>query len=403
MTASRILPIAAGLAVALFVGMWVGGHPNLLPEPLRSAFVDERIDTVARAQELIEDNYFEEVDAEKLRDRSISSMVDYISRRHEDRFSHYFDPETYERFQRANHGRYSGVGLTVSEVDQGLRVAGVFEDSPAEEAGVREQDLIVQVDGRSIAGVSSRVSTAEIKGRPGTSVRLTVVRPRTRRRHEIDVERREIEVPVVSGDVARIDGRPVAAVSLASFTRGAHGILRREIEELDGRGAEALVLDLRGNGGGLLQEAVLVASIFVDEGTIVSTEGRTRPERTFEAVGDALPRRPMAVLVNPDSASAAEIVTAALAEHGTATVVGECPLADERCATLGKGSFQEVIALPNGGALDLTVGEYLTAEGTSIEGRGVRPEVRIPADPRADEDVALQRAMRLVASELDGR
>jgi carboxyl-terminal processing protease len=186
LTASRILPIAAALAVALFVGMWLGGHPRVLPEPLRSAFVDERIDTVARAQELIEDNYFEEVDAEELRDRSISSMVEYISRRHEDRFSHYFDPETYERFQRANHGRYSGVGLTVSEIDQGLRVAGVFEGSPAEEAGIRERDLIVEVNGQSIAGVSSRVATAEIKGRPGTSVRLTVVRPATRQRREIE-------------------------------------------------------------------------------------------------------------------------------------------------------------------------------------------------------------------------
>ena len=142
-------------------------------------------------------------------------------------------------------------------------------------------------------------------------------------------------------------------------------------------GAEGLVLDLRGNGGGLLTEAVLTSSIFVEDGVIVSTNGRTQGDETFDAVGDALPERPMVVLINDDTASASEILTAAVSEAGLAEVVGE--------RSFGKGTFQEVIPLENGGALDLTIGEYLTRDGTSINGTGIKPDRE---GPRPAEDEA---------------
>ena len=153
------------------------------------------------------------------------------------------------------------------------------------------------------------------------------------------------------------------------------------------------MLDLRGNGGGLLNEAVLSASIFVEDGEIVSTESRTQGERSYEAVGEAIDPRPTVVLVNRDTASASEILAAALQTYDLATVVGT--------RTFGKGTFQEVIELDAGGALDLTIGQYLTADGSSILGEGVKPQVRAADDPRTEgDDEGLDRALQVLARQL---
>ena len=181
-----------------------------------------------------------------------------------------------------------------------------------------------------------------------------------------------MRVPVVEGKLRHAGGRKVAYVQLSGFSEGAHGELRSEVERLYGESAEGLVLDLRGNGGGLLNEAVLTSSVFIEDGVIVSTAGRAQPDQDYEAVGDALEPRPMVVLINRDTASAAEILASALGERGLATIVGT--------RSFGKGSFQEVIELEDGGALDLTVGEYLTSEGKSLAGKGIRPDV--PAKDR---------------------
>jgi carboxyl-terminal processing protease len=186
----------------------------------------------------------------------------------------------------------------------------------------------------------------------------------------------------------------VGYVRLAGFFPGAHGELRKEVERLYEQGAQGLVLDLRGNGGGLLTEAVLVSSIFVPNGVIVSTHGRTQSTKTFEATGDPLPRHPMVVLINGDTASASEIVTAALEQAGIAKVVGT--------TSFGKGTFQEVIPLNNGGALDLTVGEYLTRDGTSINGIGIAPQVKAKDIPSTKPDEGLQKALQTLAPQLGG-
>jgi carboxyl-terminal processing protease len=193
----------------------------------------------------------------------------------------------------------------------------------------------------------------------------------------------------VEGEMRRRAGHDVAYVQLATFSRGAHGELRDEVQALRRRGAEGLVLDLRGNGGGLLQEAILVASVFQDEGPVAMTEGRTRPPQVLEATGNALDPQPTVVLINGDTASASEIVAATLQQNDLATLIGS--------RTFGKGSFQEVIELDGAAALDLTVGEYLTSDGTSILGTGVRPDVRVDEeDPDAALDAGLDRLVRQI-------
>ena len=290
--------LAAAVLLALGAGMWLGGHPAGLPEPLRDLFVDETTSVQAEATDLIQDNFYRSVGERRLRDASLRGMVRSL----DNRFSHYFTPREYQLFRESASGQFSGVGLTVLERPRGLLVAGVFERSPAERAGIRPGDLITGVNGESIAGKSSDVSTALIKGRPGTYVRLRVRREgRTR---TVRVRRERIRVPASDGELRRADGRRVGHVALASFSSGAHGELVTHLRRLERRGAQGFVLDLRGNGGGLLNEAVLVASAFVPDGTIVVTDGRARPRRVFEATGEVATRKPVVVLVDRGTASA---------------------------------------------------------------------------------------------------
>jgi carboxyl-terminal processing protease len=192
-------------------------------------------------------------------------------------------------------------------------------------------------------------------------------------------------------------GTKIGLLSLTAFTDGSGDELRGDVRKVLSEGAQALVLDLRENGGGLLNEAVNVASIFIPDGTIVSTHGRSQPRQVYMAKGNALaPRIPMVVLVDRDTASAAEIVTGALKDRGRATVVGT--------HTYGKGVYQEILPLTNGGALDITVGEYFTPNGQNLggggvrEGGGIQPNVYAVDNPHAPGDQALTVAERAVAA-----
>lgn len=391
---------STGLVIGLAIGLVVAAAIGVF------AFVlDDDEDPVVHARDVIEDNYFHEPDQAKLDEASIEGMVEQLKKRYDDKFSHFFTAEQLKAFNAATSGRFSGVGLTVTEVPRGLRIASVLPDTPSERAKLQPGDLIVSVDGKSIAGVSSDVSTARIKGPEGTEVELRIVPADGSKPYDVTLERGDIRVPAAEGTLIRgPDGDKTGYVQFHTFSEGAHGELRTEIERLYRQGAEGLVLDLRGNGGGLLNEAVLSASIFLEDGNVVSTRSRTQGDKDYPAVGDAIEPRPTVVLVNRDTASAAEILTAALQQNDLADVVGT--------RTYGKGTFQELINLDDGGALDLTIGEYLTADGTSILGEGVKPDVRVGDDPDTpikegpngfptlDGDEQRQRALQVLTDEI---
>jgi carboxyl-terminal processing protease len=302
-----------------------------------------------------------------------------------DRFSHYFTPKETKLFRESVNGEFSGVGMSVREHKRGLLVVGVFKRTPAQQAGIRAGDVITGVNGDSIAGEATDLATAKIKGKPGTAVSLSILTP-THKRRTVRVQRARIEIPVADGKLVSRAGAKLGVVRLTSFTTGAHGAVREHVDRLLDKGARGIVLDLRGNGGGLLQEAVLVASVFIEDGPIVSTKGRTKPTRRFEAEGSAISKRvPIVVLVDRGSASASEIVTGALRDRRRATVVGQ--------RTFGKGVFQEVEPLSNGGALDLTVGSYYLPSGENISDKGIAPQVRARDLPRTPRDEALRVAL----------
>nr|MBA2629954.1 S41 family peptidase [Thermoleophilaceae bacterium] len=349
------LIVLAVVLVALAGGIWLGGHPQNLPGGVRDVLVDD--DRALRAEliETINDNFYRKVDDSTLEDASLKGIVESLG----DDFSHYLTPKEASVFRDSVQGEFEGVGMNVEENRRGLAVLRVFDGSPAAGAGIKRDDLIVAVNGRSIAGVNSEVATSRIKGPSGTTVNLDVLDPRTARRRTVKVERRRITVPVADGRIVERGGVKLGLVELASFSNGAHGLLRKRVDAALAKGAQGLVLDLRGNGGGLLTEAVLVSSIFIEDGRIVSVRGRTRPERTENAVGDAIDGDvPVVVLVDGGSASASEIVTGALRDRGRGTIVGT--------RTFGKGLVQEVADLSNGGVLDLTVANYYLPSGKTI-------------------------------------
>jgi carboxyl-terminal processing protease len=388
------LAFAVALATLFAAGLWLGGHPRSLPDPLRDAFVSEPGGLTAEAVEAIEDSYYRPVGETELGNSGLQGMVRELRRRHHDRFSEYFSPEALASFNEQIEGRFSGIGLTVVEVKKGLRAASVFPRSPAEQAGIAPGDTIVSVGGKSIAGESSNEATKEIKGPEGTEVTIGVRDRKSGKVRRLTLTRAEVRLPNVSHRVEEAGGHRLGYVRLLSFSEGAHGQLANAVGKVQKEGAEGIVVDLRHNPGGLLDEAVRTASLFLPTGeVVVSTKSRSQGESTYETTDGRVTKLPLVVLIDGGTASAAEILTAALADDGGAEVVG--------ATSFGKGVFQEEQSLSNGGALKLTVGEYFTPKGVNLaESHGIHPDVKVQDDPKTPADEAEQRAFGVLAGQV---
>jgi carboxyl-terminal processing protease len=387
--------LAVLLPILLVVGIWLGGHPEDLPGFARSALVSDRgTQVVDEAISRIASDYYRPIPKSRLASASVAGVVSSLG----DRFSHYLTPSEFREFNAPPS--FTGIGVEVAPNlvelrpgHPGLLIARVFDSSPAARAGLKPGELIVEVDGRGLAHLTTDSAVALIKGSAGTDVELGIAAPRGARAkpgvtRTIKIMRAMVSEPVVASETRTVNGVKLGVVALATFSPGAHGEVREAVERELHAGAKGIVLDLRANGGGLVEEAQLIASIFIDKGTIVTTRGRAQPTETLTAIGDAIsPTIPVVVLVDSGTASAAEIVTAALQDHRRATVVG--------VHTFGKGVFQEEEPLSNGGALDITVGEYFTPNGRNLGGGGIRqgagvdPEVAVPSGVDSSHGLAV--------------
>jgi carboxyl-terminal processing protease len=242
----------------------------------------------------------------ELGNASLQGMVRELRKRHHDRFSEYFSPERLASFNEQIEGRFSGIGLSVVAAKRGLRAAQVFPRSPAAKAGIEPGDVVVSVDGESIAGKSSAEATARIKGPEGTAVTIGVLDAGTGKVRRLKLTRAEVQLPNVSSRVERVDGRRLGYIRLLAFSEGVHSLLADAVRKVEREGATGIVLDLRGNPGGLLEEAVLSAGVFLPEGeVVVRTSSRTQGDSVHETSGGDLPPRPLAVLIDRGTASAA--------------------------------------------------------------------------------------------------
>jgi carboxyl-terminal processing protease len=390
----RYLIAILALCAAFAGGIFIGANPNTpvvggLKDVVAPDAAEVQTDQV---QSLIENEYYRKVPESKLVNGSINGMVKSLN----DPYTHYFDAEQNKAFEQVISGSYTGVGMAVNQDKRGLVVTLTYPGSPARAAGMKAGDVITKVNGKSIAGESADAAVAKIKGPEGTKVTLTFATPKDKAGKRLGPERtvtltrKAIDIPVAEGKLYKRDGRKVGVVRLASFTETAGDLVAEQVDKLKKQGADSWVLDLRGNGGGRLDQAVSVSSLFLPNGMVVATDGRARPRNVYDAIkGDFRTAAPLAVLVDKGSASASEITSGALKYRDRALIVGT--------RTFGKGVFQEVTELKNGGAISLTVGRYELPGGHFITKAGLKPDLTIEDNPKTGPDEALDASFAALA------
>ncbi len=353
--------------------------PASPPQDLRQAF-----GIFWEAWGLVQDEYYGEIPApQTVAYGAIRGALQTLG----DPYTSFIEPKIARILQEDASGQFEGIGALVRmNRDNKLEIVRTFEGSPAQKAGLQAGDLVVKVNGQSIVGYSIYEAIALIRGPAGTSVTLTIERPGQRDPFEVTVTRARITIPVVE---ARMLPENIAYIRLFDFSAQATRQLQEHLKALLAQNPRGLILDLRDNPGGFLDQAIQVADLFLDEGVVAYERTRDGQERVFRSKsGDIGEKIPMVVLVNAGSASASEIVAGALQDRGRARLVGE--------RTFGKGSVQLSHTLSDGSELRVTIARWFTPNNRAIHGEGLNPDIEVKAEPGAatgGTDPQLQRAV----------
>ncbi len=345
---------------------------------------DAALAPVEEAWEIIQEQFVDPPEPEVLVEAALNGLMTALN----DPYSLYMDPDTFRMANSDLEGEFEGIGATVQldEETGALVIMSTLPGSPAETAGLRRGDAIVQVDGMDVRGMPQTKIIGAIRGPEGTTVELGILRPGESEMLIVPIVRARIALVTVEGEI--LDG-DIAYIRLLQFGEDTADHLREQLQTLDAENRAGLILDLRGNPGGFLTSAVDVASEFLQEGVIL-TERLRDHEQVYRASGIAsAPTVSMVVLVDEGSASGAELVAAALQDHERATIVGT--------RTFGKGTVQTWRELSNGGGIRVTIARWYTPAGRTIHEVGVSPDVIVEQDVDAPEtDAQLQTAIELL-------
>ncbi len=360
--------IAIGFSGALATSVFAQRQAASLAARAADSLPWEDARLFAEVFERIKRDYVDPEDDHKLVENAIRGMVSGL-----DPHSAFLDDEEFQEVRLSTMGSYPGVGIEVAADGSSVKILHTIEGSPAALAGIRAGDLISQIDGVAV-GADASAAIAKMRGDDGTTVRLTIRRPSTGEVKVYSLRRAEVTVHSVASQALAPGYGYVRITSFSETTPQDLDAAVAALERGKPAGLKGLVLDLRGNPGGVLESGVAVADAFLDHGVIVTADGRT-PDARFRmdaTPGDVLAGAPMVVLVDEGTASAAEIVAGALKDHGRAEIVGQ--------RTYGKGTVQTVMPLSRG-ALKLTTSRYFTPSGMSINGRGILPDLIVERAP----------------------
>lgn len=317
------------------------------------------------------------------------SAIRGLVRELDDPYTAYLTPRQAKLLNDDLNGSFEGIGATIEMRDGRLVIVSTLEGYPAQRAGLLPGDVVVAVDGKSLEGLDAIEAAVLIRGPSGTTVRLTVLREGEPEPLEISVVRARIQIVAVEGQML---DEGIAYVKISHFTSGTSSDLRSTLRALRRQQPSGLILDLRGNPGGLLPEAVGVASEFIGDGVILTERRQDGSEQVHHATAGGLATDlPLVVLVNAGTASAAEIVAGAIQDHGRGTLVGE--------TTFGKGSVQLHHSLSDGSSLRVTIAHWSTPNGRQINKQGLKPDVTVEQDD-GEGDVQLERSIEILESHL---
>ena len=360
-----ILGFGLILGVMLAIGQGVLAEKGHSEDAQQSIPLDD-IRSLSEVFGKIKQNYVENIDDKVLLENAIRGMVDGL-----DPHSSYLDKAAFTELREGTSGEFGGLGIVVGMEEGFVKVISPIDDTPAQKAGVKAGDLIIRLDKKNVKGMSLEDAVSVMRGKPGTKILLTIVRKDEDKPLKFEITRDIIKVKSVKSRTLE-DG--FGYIRISAFQERTGADVRKAISKLkkeNHKKLKGLVLDLRNNPGGLLTAAVEVSDAFLEGGIVVSMKGRDQNNTVTQyAKGlDLINGAPMVVLVNGGSASASEIVSGALQDHKRAIIMGQ--------QTFGKASVQTVVPLGNGSALKLTTARYYTPNGTSIQAKGITPDIKL--------------------------
>ena len=368
----RRVVIVSGSLVALTAGVlaWSLGANG---QQAAAATNYQQLQKFSRVMDIVKDSYVKKTTDKELIDGALTGMLESL-----DPHSAYMNKAEYSQMQVDTSGKFGGLGIEIAGAQGGIRVVTPIEDTPADKAGIKAGDLIVKIDEQLAKDMTLQEAVNHMRGKPGTSIKLTIFRKGAPKPLEFTLVRAVIRIKSVK---SAIMAPGYVYLRITQFSDGVAGLLAKQYRQLakkeDGKVFGA-VLDLRNNPGGLLDQGVKTSDLFLNKGNIVSTKSRVGKNMSFDATpGDILDGMPLVVLINGGTASAAEIVSGALKDNHRAVLMGT--------RSFGKGSVQSVVPLPDGTAIKLTTALYYTPSGTSIQATGIRPDIKVEELPVSPE------------------
>ncbi len=323
-----------------------------------------KIDLFSEVLEKIENDYVDEVNQSEMMDSAINGVLQSL-----DPYSAYMSPKIFKEMQTETSGEFGGLGIEVSMEAGVVKVIAPIDNTPAAKAGIKAGDYIVRIDGEQVQGKTLIQAVNLMRGKIGTDIEITIRRKGLKKAKIFKIKREIIQIQSV---VSKTIENKIGYLRLRAFNENSSNQLKKEIKKISkNKNILGYIFDLRNNPGGLLTQAIEISDFFLDDGEIVSTKGRKNREnrKFFAKKGDKIKGKPLIVLINNGSASAAEIVAGALQDHKRAILLGE--------STYGKGSVQSIIPLRNDGAIRLTISKYYLPSGKSISAVGVLPDIKI--------------------------